>query len=145
MVAELGCGPDHTAVELANWVGEAGHVHALDINERFLELARANAVPGGVAVRISTHLCDGGQLPLATESLDCLATRNALIYIEEPAQTIEECRRVLKAGGVFPATEGDWPMMLVEPLAVSQWLEVITAAGDGCRTPDIGRRLYGLP
>ncbi len=41
IVAELGCGPGHTAIEIANWVESEGHVHALDINTDFVAQTRA--------------------------------------------------------------------------------------------------------
>jgi ubiquinone/menaquinone biosynthesis C-methylase UbiE len=36
IVAEFGCGPGHTAIQIADWVGANGHVHALDVNHAFV-------------------------------------------------------------------------------------------------------------
>ena len=54
----------HTAIEIAKWVGTAGHVHALDINSSFVSLARKNADAAGVGDRVTLHQCDGSILPL---------------------------------------------------------------------------------
>jgi len=42
------------------------------------------------------------------------------------------------------AIEGDWPMMVIEPVASKDWAALVNAASYACRTPDIGRKLYGL-
>jgi precorrin-6B methylase 2 len=43
VVADFGCGPGHTAIEIAKWVGPSGHVHAMDINPDFVSRTRKNA------------------------------------------------------------------------------------------------------
>ena len=92
---------------------------------------------------ITTHHCETNDLPLADGSLDRFTARNTLIYVDDPAHTIAEAARVLKPGGRFHAIEGDWPMMVVEPLPSEDWQAVVAAAAHACRTPDIGRKLYG--
>lgn len=143
-VGDFGCGPGHIAVEIAKWVGGDGHVHALDINADFIEFAKDNAMAAGFGDRITTHLCDGTLLPLPVTSLDRLTTRNTLIYVDDPRATISEFRRVLKSGGKLHAIEGDWPMMIVEPIPTKDWAALVDAASHACRTADIGRKLYGL-
>ena len=144
VVADFGCGPGHTAVEIADWVGPAGHVHALDINAAFVEQSRENAENAGVGDRITSHLLDGAELPLADATLDRVATRNTLIYVDDPLATLQEFHRILRPGGRAHAIEGDWPMMVVEPIATPDWQSVVAAASHACRTPDIGRKLTGL-
>jgi len=53
-VADFGCGPGHTAIEIAKWVGPGGHVHALDINSEFVTQSR-NAHAAGVGDRVTAH------------------------------------------------------------------------------------------
>src|SRR5262252_999270 len=74
IVADFGCGPGYTAIEIAKWVGPSGHVHALDINPDFVSRSRKNANAAGVGERITAHQCDGSILPLPDESLDRLTT-----------------------------------------------------------------------
>jgi ubiquinone/menaquinone biosynthesis C-methylase UbiE len=120
------------------------HVHALDINSDFVSRSRKNANAAGVGDRITAHQCDGSILPLPDESLDRLTTRNTIIYVDDPALTIREFRRVLRAGGKLHTIEGDWPMMVIEPVPSKDWVALVNAASHACRTPDIGRKLYGL-
>ncbi|MGI9423821.1 MAG: methyltransferase domain-containing protein [Hyphomicrobiaceae bacterium] len=145
VVCELGSGPGHTAVELARWVGPTGHVHALDINEDFVVQTERNAQAAGFENRITAQLCDGElALPLSDDLLDRVTVRNTLIYVDDALQTLGEFKRTLKPGGIAHAIEGDWPMMIVEPVPSDDWAAVVRAAGHACRTPKIGRRLHGL-
>lgn len=144
LVAEFGCGPGHTAVEIAHWVGSEGHVHALDINPAFVAKARDNAVAAGLGDRITAHQSDGSVLPLADRSLDRVTTRNTLIYVDDPTATMREFKRILRRGGKVHAIEGDWPMMVVEPIPTPTWQAFVSAASHACRTPMIGRKLTGI-
>ena len=144
IVADFGCGPGYTAIEIAKWVGPSGHVHALDINSDFVSRSRKNANAAGLGERITAHQCDGSILPLPDESLDRLTTRNTIIYVDDPASTIREFQRVLRAGGKLHTIEGDWPMMVIEPVPAKDWAALANAASHACRTPDIGRKLFGL-
>jgi ubiquinone/menaquinone biosynthesis C-methylase UbiE len=144
VVADFGCGPGYTAVEIAKWVGSGGHVHALDVNTDFLADARSNAAANGFEALITIHHSDGTTLPLAEASLDRITTRNTLIYVEKPEQTLREFRRVLRPNGRMHAIEGDWPMMVVEPVRPRDWMALVEAASYACRTPDIGRKLYSM-
>jgi ubiquinone/menaquinone biosynthesis C-methylase UbiE len=144
IVADFGCGPGHTAIEIARWVGPEGHVHALDINSHFVSQSLENARVAGVGDRITAHQCDGSTLPLSDQSLDRLTTRNTIIYVDDPQCTLREFHRVLRAGGKVHAIEGDWPMMVIEPVPSEAWAALVNAASHACRTPGIGRKLYGL-
>jgi SAM-dependent methyltransferase len=144
IVAELGCGPGYTTIEIANWIGPGGHVHALDINADFVAQVRKNADAAGVGDRVTAHRSDGSTLPLPHGLLDRLTARNTLIYVDDPEATLRECRRVIRPNGKLHAIEGDWPMMVVEPVSAADWSALVTAASRACRTPDIGRKLYAL-
>jgi hypothetical protein len=67
-----------------------------------------------------------------------------IIYVDDPLACLGEMRRVLVPGGKAHIIEGDWPMMVVEPVPIADWSALIAAAGQHCRTPDIGRKLYGI-
>jgi ubiquinone/menaquinone biosynthesis C-methylase UbiE len=144
IVAELGCGPGYTSIEIARWVGPGGHVHALDVNADFVAQTRKNADAAGVGDRVTAHRSDGSTLSLPHTSLDRLTSRNTLIYVDDPEATLRECRRVIRPNGKLHAIEGDWPMMVVEPVPAADWSALVTAASRACRTPDIGRKLHAL-
>ena len=144
VVGDFGSGPGHTVVEIARWVGRNGHVHALDINSDFIAQTQNNAKAAGLGDRITAHQCDGPDIPLPNRSLDRLTTRNTLIYVDDAEETIREFRRVLRTGGKAHVIQRDWPMMIVEPVRSKDWAAFVDAASRACRTPNIGRKLYGL-
>ena len=144
VVADFGCGPGHTAIEIARWVGPSGHIHALDINDGFIDQSFQNAERANFSDRISPHLCDGTKLPFDDACIDRVTTRNTLIYVDDPHRTLSEFHRVLRAGGKVHAIEGDWPMMIAEPIPASTWRALVDAAQHACRTANIGRKLPAL-
>lgn len=140
-VADFGCGPGKVAVELARRVGQGGHVYAIDINAEFLELAERNAADAGVADRLSTHINDGATLPFADASLDRMTARNTLMYVDDPVVTLREFHRSLRNGGIAHAIDGDWFMMVAEPVEHDLWRSFVKAASHACRNSDMGRKL----
>jgi SAM-dependent methyltransferase len=143
VVADFGCGPGHTAIEFARRVGPSGCVHALDVNAEFIKRTQARAEETGLARRITPHLLTNDELPLPDRALDRVTARNTIIYVRDPLKTFEEFRRVLKPGGIAHAIESDWSLTAVEPLG-GDWQVLVHAASWAWRTPDLGRRLYGI-
>lgn len=143
-VADFGCGPGKVSVALAKKVGAGGHVHAVDINAEFLELVKENAALAGVSNRLTTCLNEGVTLPMADASLDRITARNALMYVDEPVETLKEFHRVLRPGGLAHAIDGDWYMMVAEPVAHAPWRAFVEAASHACRNSDMGRKLFGV-
>src|SRR4029453_18490623 len=115
-VVDFGCGPGHSAIELARRVGPTGHVLALDVNAEFIKRTQARAEAAGFADRITAQLLTTERLPLADATIDRIAARNTIIYVRDPVSTFEEFRRVLKPGGIGHAIESDWNLTVVEPL-----------------------------
>jgi ubiquinone/menaquinone biosynthesis C-methylase UbiE len=144
VVADFGCGPGHAAIELARRVGPGGHVHALDVNAEFVARARRRAQEAGLADRITVHRLEDAGLPLADGVLDRIVARNTMIYVQNPLGTFEAFRRVLKPGGIAHAIESDWTLTLVEPVPSAEWAALVRAASWAWRTPEIGRKLYGI-
>jgi ubiquinone/menaquinone biosynthesis C-methylase UbiE len=143
VVVDFGCGPGHTAVEFAQRVGAAGHVHAFDINAEFIKRTQARAEAMGLAERITAQLLTTERLPLPDAAADRITARNTIIYVRDPVGTFEEFRRVLKSGGIAHAIESDWSLTAVEPLA-AEWRALVAAASWAWRTPEIGRKLYRI-
>src|SRR5262245_12283925 len=144
VVADFGCGPGHTAVELARRVGASGHVHALDVNEEFIRRTDVRARAAGLADNITAYLLRDAQLPLANAALDRIVARNTVIYVHKPVATFEEFRRCLKPGGLAHAIESDWGLTAVEPIPTAEWRALVEAASWAWPAPEIGRKLYGI-
>lgn len=143
-VADFGCGPGKIATRLAQLVGPNGHVHAIDINAEFLKITRDTAVAAGVSDRLTTHQNDGAVLPLGTGTLDRIVARNTLMYVDEINRTLTEFRRSLRPGGLAHAIDGDWFMLVAEPVPHDLWRTFVKAAAHACRHADMGRKLHGV-
>jgi SAM-dependent methyltransferase len=143
-VADFGCGPGHAAVEFAKRTGPRGHVHAFDINAKFIERTRQRAAAEDLGNRISAHLLTSHVLPLADHSVDRVIARNTIIYVEDPLATFREFRRALRPGGIAHVIEGDWRLTAVEPVPTDDWRALVEAAIDHWPRPEIGRQLCGF-
>jgi len=142
-VLDFGCGPGWLAIELARRVGPGGQVHAVDLNEEFLERAARHATEEGVADRVRFHRIEGERIPLASETVDRVVTKNVLEYVTDLHATLVELRRVLRPGGRLHVIDSDWGMLAVEPFGADRIAEVFAAASLAYKTPLIGRKLYG--
>ena len=143
VVVDLGCGPGFTAFELADWVGPTGHVHGVDLNAEFVAYSQSAARERGLEDSVTFHRVTDHRLPFTDNAIDCVVAKNVFVYVDDPLQTYQECRRVLRPGGRVHAVEGDWGLAISEPVPDEDWKALIRAASIAFRTPNAGRRLYG--
>lgn len=143
-VADYGCGPGYLSVELARRVGEAGHVHAFDINADFVGRTKGRVAAKGLSDRVTVTHVQGDTLPLANDSLDRLVIKNVMVYVDDPLVSFREFRRVVKPGGKVHAIDSDFYMAAFDPIDVEDWRMVLDAGLHAFRTPAIGRKMYGL-
>lgn len=99
--ADLGCGAGYFTILLAQRVGSAGKVYALDIVENALDNVRARANALGLnnieTVRTNLEILGGSGLPDGSQDFALLA--NILFQSNKRADIIREGRRILKQGG----------------------------------------------
>ncbi|MEM8813447.1 MAG: methyltransferase domain-containing protein [Pseudomonadota bacterium] len=96
-VLEIGCGTGGTAIAHAPYVR---HVHALDISENMLEIARRQA--DNQDVRNVTFECaDIAGFDAPPESYDVVLAMSLLHLVRDRRTVIEHMLRVLKPGGLF--------------------------------------------
>lgn len=143
-VVDFGCGPGMLSLELARRIGHAGRVHAVDLNELFLERAREHASQAGLLDRLSFHQTKDDRIPLPDQSVDRVICKNVLEYVEDVVATLADFRRVLAPGGLAHAIDSDWGMLAVEPLGPERIAKLFSAASVAYRTPLIGRKLYAF-
>jgi 2-polyprenyl-3-methyl-5-hydroxy-6-metoxy-1,4-benzoquinol methylase len=99
-VADIGCGAgSHSIV----WAEKGHRVHALDVNERLLDLGRERASQRGLDIdfRVGTAT----RLPWADESVDVCVAIELLEHVEQWGGCMNEFTRILRPGGaVFVST-----------------------------------------
>lgn len=143
-VLDYGCGPGQMTVELAGRVAPGGHVTGLDINADFVARTNARAAEAGLAGAVEARLLESARLPLDDGALDRVVCKSVLEYVDDPAQVLAEFHRVLARGGRAHVVDSDWRMLALEPIGHERAMRLFEAAMPAYRTPEIGRRLYGL-
>ncbi len=143
-VADYGCGPGFLSVELARRVGDAGRVHAFDINADFVQRTKAKLEQNDYLDRVEVTHLQSDMLPLDDNILDRLVIKNVLVYVDDPLASLAEFRRVVKPGGKVHAIDSDFYMAAFDPIPPLDWRHVLDAAIHAFRTPAIGRQMYGL-
>lgn len=143
-VVDYGCGPGHLTVELAGRVAPGGTVLGLDINAEFAARCEARAAESGLDAAVSTRILDGARLPVDDVAVDRVVCKSVLEYVDDPAVVLGEFYRILKPGGRAHVVDSDWRMLALEPIGHVRTQRLFDAAQPAYRTPEIGRRLYGL-
>ena len=143
-VADYGCGPGFVSVELAKRVGQAGHVHSFDINADFVTRTREKLTAEGLDTRVTVTHLKSDMLPLVDDTLDRLVIKNVMVYVDDPLSSFKEFRRVVKPGGKVHAIDSDFYMTAFDPVSPEDWRTVFDSALHAFRTPEIGRKMYGL-
>lgn len=143
-VGDLGCGPGYLSAQLLQRVGAKGHVHAFDVNADFIERTRAKAEAESLADRLTLHHLTDGNIPLPDATLDRIIAKNVMVYVDDPMATFQEFRRILKPGGKAHVIDSDFGMVAIDPVPPADWRALMDAAMHAFRTPNIGRKLYGL-
>ena len=98
-VADIGCG---AGTQSLVWSELAHRVHALDVNQPLLDLARQRAEKAGCA--IDFQLGSATQLPWSDESMDICLLIELLEHVSEWEPCLDECARVLRPKGILVLT-----------------------------------------
>jgi ubiquinone/menaquinone biosynthesis C-methylase UbiE len=146
-VLDVGSGPGHTAMAIAQRVLPGGHVTGVDINAEFVERARSRAAAAGLAGSLEYQHCEFPPLPLPDAAFDRVWCKNVLEYVDDADATVAEMTRVAAPAGIVVAVDSDWEMMALElgAQARERSERVLAAAKTiALNEPRIGRRLFHL-
>ena len=98
--ADLGCGPGHLAIELAQ-AAPGLLVTGVDLSDEMLETAGARAQRAGLGERVTFRHGNAAQIPFPDASLDLVVSTLSLHHWSEPASVLDEIARVLRPEGAF--------------------------------------------
>lgn len=96
-VIDVGCGCGKTTAKLAELVGTAGRVSALDVSVPMLEAAR-NRI-GSHADRVEFISADAATYAFEPESFDVIYSQFGLMFFVNPVEAFSNLFRALKPGG----------------------------------------------
>lgn len=103
-VLDLGCGAGIDSVLAARRVGPTGRVVALDFLPEMLEHTAAAARDAGLT-NVETLEGEMEAVPRPDESIDVVVSNGVINLSPRKARVLAECRRVLRAGGRFCASD----------------------------------------
>ena len=103
-VVDVGCGPGFFSLPLAEAVGEAGRVIAVDLQEAMLEKVRSRAEDAGLLSRIQLHQCPADTIGLEAVA-DFVLSFYMLHEVPDKKRFLEEVHDLLKEGGRYLVVE----------------------------------------
>jgi SAM-dependent methyltransferase len=149
VLMDVGCGTGDDVLRLAA-LAPGGRVVGVDPSEAMLEEARRRAAaaaaadppPPSAAVEFVRGVVPGLSAP--DGSLDGIRAERTLLHIADPGAAMDDMARALRPGGRLVVAEPDWGTLVVdaEPARVAD--AIAAAAGEGFRSPHIGRSLHRL-
>lgn len=123
-VLDVGCGCGATTLELADAVGEAGRVVAVDISRPMLERARQRAASAGAEARIEWRQDDAQSAAFEGDGFDVVFSRFGVMFFADPVAAFTNLRRALRRHGRVafvcwqPREKNPW--MLAPAIAAAQ-------------------------
>jgi len=111
-VLDIGTGTGVVALEAAKAAGVGGSCVGIDLSEKMLASARANARLAGLAERIEFKAMDAEALQFEDASFDVVVSLFALLHFPDPAMALKEMFRVLRPGGTLVLAVGSAPPWL---------------------------------
>lgn len=96
-VADVGTGSGYFALPLANAIGPAGHVFAVDLQSEMLELLQQKLERRDSPRNISLHQGSALQVPLPDGKIDLVFYANIWHEIDDPDAAFHEARRIVAA------------------------------------------------
>jgi ubiquinone/menaquinone biosynthesis C-methylase UbiE len=98
LVLDVGTGPGYLPIEMAKRAPEITVV-GIDSSKALVRIAQENTEREGLSDRVRFVKCDGNRLDFADDSYDLVISTGSLHAWKDPVLVINECFRVLKAGG----------------------------------------------
>jgi len=95
-VIDIGCGCGETSVELAEQVGPAGQVLAVDVSAPILAVAGERLAPYRWA---QAEVADAAAFPFEPGKADLLFSRFGVMFFGDPPAAFANLRRALRPGG----------------------------------------------
>lgn len=126
-VLDMACGDGVYSPWLADKVGQAGRVVAVDVMPEYLELARKESAKSTSANVIEFVAASIESLPFDDGTFDLVWCAQSLYSLPEPVAALKHMLRVAKPGGVVAVLEGDTLHHVILPWPIEVELSVRAA------------------
>jgi ubiquinone/menaquinone biosynthesis C-methylase UbiE len=108
-VLDFGCGMGLFTICMARLVGAEGHVIAVDLQQKMLDVLRKRATKAGVSERINTHRCKTDSISI-DEPVDFAVAFYSVHEVPEPRRLFAEIHGRLRSQGRFLIVETIGPV-----------------------------------
>jgi SAM-dependent methyltransferase len=143
-LVDLGSGPGWATLDLAELVGPAGKVVAVDRSRRFLDALAAATRARGLS-QVEAHERDLDEPGFAARDVDGIWSRWVYAFVRDPRSLLARAAAALKPGGVMVMHEyvdyRAWRLSPRSSVFEGFVEEVIASWRDTGGEPDIGRAL----
>ena len=99
-VLDVGTGTARIPIRMAT-VNPAVRVHAIDLADEMLKVARANIAAAGFADRVTLEKVNGRQMPFGDGQFGAVVSNSIIHHIPEPFYCLAEMARVCTSGGTL--------------------------------------------
>ena len=137
-VLDIGCGPGLTTLALAAAVGPQGLVHAVDISEPMLALAR-NRCASQAHVHFEHQ--DVTRLRHRDDTFDLALATQVYEYLPDVDEALRELRRVIRPGGRALLVDTDWESAVWASRDDARMRQVLEAWNQHIPWPQLPRQL----
>jgi len=101
VVADLGCGPGHFTIPIAELVGSGGKVYAVDSDPRSIKALRAKTDGRDSEAVVEAHVASAANLDFIPDrSVDFAFANGLLCCMVDHAGAVAEIKRILKHDGL---------------------------------------------
>jgi ubiquinone/menaquinone biosynthesis C-methylase UbiE len=140
-VLDAGTGSGSFIPVLAEMVGPAGKITALDHDADNLNAVRTKLAASPPACEVETVVSGLSSIPVDSQSFDAVWVANVLMYFtdEELPGILTELQRVIRPDGLLAAKEGDQHLLTFAPLPMEILREVRPPAPVPPRIPGVFR------
>lgn len=137
-VLSIGCGPGFEPAELADTVGESGHVRGIDVSEAMLSMAeeRCAEMP-----QVTVEPGDAVDLPIEDDAFDAAVAVQVYEYLDDVDVAIAELERILRPGGRAAVYSTDWDSLVWHNSDPTRFQRVVETLTDVYEHPHLGSRL----
>ena len=97
-VADIGCGTGTVSRWIAQRIGPAGRVDAIDIAPEQVDIARSTPASPGTA-QIEYHVASAYEPALPEHAFDIVFARLVLCHLQEPGKAVAQMAKLLNDGG----------------------------------------------
>ena len=143
-VLDVGCGPGIDTIPLAQFVGSAGQVIGIDIDNNMVDLANKMAVEKKVANWVVHKHFDAEYIPYSSDYFDSCRCERLLQHLLHPERTISEMVRVTKPDGWIVVCDTDHSTLTIDSPDVDIEWKLRRFHTEMFKNGYIGRQLYRL-